>query len=49
MPSTPRSVCRTAPWVADNPATPDVEVQTWGRVTDIVTPRNAKLSVSFDF
>ena len=36
-------------WVPDNPATADVEVQTWGRVTQITTPRHMKLSVTFDF
>ena len=36
-------------WVADNPATPDVEVQDWGRVSNVLTPRHMKLSVTFDF
>jgi hypothetical protein len=36
-------------WVADNPATANVEVQDWGRVTSITTPRFLRFTVSFDF
>ena len=36
-------------WVQDNPATTDVESNTWGRVTNITTPRHFKLSIAFDF
>ena len=36
-------------WVADNPAAPDVEVQDWGRVSNVLTPRHMKLSVTFNF
>ena len=36
-------------WVEDNPATANVESNTWGRVTNITTARHFKLSVAFDF
>ena len=37
-------------WVEDNPDTTTVvETQEWGRVTNIVTPRHAKISINFDF
>src|SRR5688572_30841995 len=36
-------------WVTDNPATPEVEVNEWGNITQIVNPRFMRLSLSFDF
>jgi hypothetical protein len=36
-------------WVSDNPDTPEVEVNDWGRVTNVFTPRHLKLSIQFDF
>jgi hypothetical protein len=36
-------------WVTDNPATPAVEVQEWGNITQIVNPRFVRLSMTFDF
>jgi hypothetical protein len=36
-------------WVEDNPNTPTVEVNRWGEVRSIVSPRNLKLTLQFDF
>ncbi len=36
-------------WVTDNPATPEVEVNEWGTITQIVNPRFMRLSLTFDF
>lgn len=36
-------------WVEDNPATPNVEVNNWGAVRQIMTPRLMKISLQFDF
>jgi hypothetical protein len=36
-------------WVTDNPTTPVVEVNNWGRVTGLVPPRFARFQVQFDF
>ena len=36
-------------WVTDNPATPEVEVNEWGNITQIVNPRFMRLSLTFDF
>jgi hypothetical protein len=36
-------------WVADDPATPAVEVNNWGNVTGIVNPRFARLTVAVHF
>ena len=36
-------------WANDNPATPDVEVNPWGQITGITTPRFMRFTVSFDF
>jgi hypothetical protein len=36
-------------WQEDDPATPDVERNDWGRVTSITQPRFARVSISFDF
>ena len=36
-------------WVADNPATPAVEVNTWNNITQLVTPRFMRLSMTLDF
>jgi hypothetical protein len=36
-------------WVEDNPATADVEVNDWGRVTSVTNPRFMRFSVTFDF
>jgi hypothetical protein len=36
-------------WVTDNPATPAVETQEWGNITQIVNPRFMRLSLSLDF
>jgi len=36
-------------WAADNPATPEVEVNNWGNITQLVTPRFMRLSMTLDF
>jgi hypothetical protein len=36
-------------WVEDNPNTADVEVNNWGNVTNIITPRFMRFSVAFNF
>jgi hypothetical protein len=36
-------------WVTDDPLTPEVEVNEWGNITQIVNPRFMRLSLSFDF
>lgn len=36
-------------WADDNPATPAVEVNPWGTILDIASPRHLKLTVQFDF
>jgi hypothetical protein len=36
-------------WVADNPATPAVEVNNWGNVTGIVNPRFARVTLAVHF
>jgi hypothetical protein len=36
-------------WGPDNPATPQVEVNDWGRITQITNPRFARFSMTFDF
>jgi hypothetical protein len=36
-------------WGPDNPATVNVEVNTWGQVTQIATPRFMRFTVQFDF
>jgi hypothetical protein len=36
-------------WGPDNPATPQVEVNDWGRITSITNPRFARFSMTFDF
>jgi hypothetical protein len=36
-------------WVADDPATPVVEVNEWGNVTNIVNPRFARVTVAVHF
>jgi hypothetical protein len=36
-------------WVADNPATPAVEVNEWGNVTGIVNPRFMRVSLTASF
>jgi hypothetical protein len=36
-------------WVTDNPNTTNVEVNNWGNITSIATPRFMRLQVTFDF
>jgi hypothetical protein len=36
-------------WVSDNPLTPGVEFNDWGRVTGLTNPRFARFSLTFDF
>ena len=36
-------------WVEDNPATTNVEVNDWGRVTGVTSPRFLRFTVQFDF
>lgn len=36
-------------WVQDDPATPAVEVNHWGEITQLVSPRFMRLLVTFDF
>ena len=36
-------------WVEDNPATPVVEANDWGRITGVTQPRFMRFTVSFDF
>jgi len=36
-------------FVTDNPATPAIEVQNWGRATELISPRFARFQVQFDF
>lgn len=36
-------------WVADNPATPTIEVNNWGRAVTLTSPRFARFQVQFDF
>jgi hypothetical protein len=36
-------------WGPDNPATPTVEANDWGRITSITNPRFARFSMTFDF
>jgi hypothetical protein len=36
-------------WVEDNPNTPAVEVNPWGTILGITSPRNMKVTVQFDF
>ena len=36
-------------WSEDNPLTPAVEVNPWGTVLGIASPRHAKFSLQFDF
>jgi hypothetical protein len=36
-------------WQADNPATPAVEVNNWGNVTNIINPRFARVTVTASF
>jgi hypothetical protein len=35
-------------WGDDNPATPEVEVNPWGQVTGITTPRFLRFTVSLE-
>ena len=36
-------------WVSDDPATPQVEFNDWGRITQITNPRFMRLSLTLDF
>lgn len=36
-------------WVTDDPATPAVEVNSWGQITQLVNPRFMRLSMSLNF
>ena len=36
-------------WVEDNPATTAVEVNPWGTIRNITSPRNAKFTLQFEF
>jgi hypothetical protein len=36
-------------WVTDNPATPTVEVNGWGDITQLVNPRFMRFSMTVDF
>ena len=36
-------------WQQDDPSTPQVEVNDWGRVTNVTNPRFARFSLTFDF
>jgi hypothetical protein len=36
-------------WQEDDPNTPDIERNDWGRVTGVTQPRFMRFSVSFDF
>jgi hypothetical protein len=36
-------------WQQDDPSTPQVEVNDWGRVTSVTNPRFARFSLTFDF
>ena len=36
-------------WVTDNPATPAVEVNEWGNITQLVNPRFMRFTLSLDF
>ena len=36
-------------WVEDNPATPAVETNTWGNITQLVNPRFVRLTMSLNF
>jgi hypothetical protein len=36
-------------WQADDPSTPNVEINDWNRVTNIQNPRFARFSLTFDF
>jgi hypothetical protein len=36
-------------WVSDDPATPAVETNTWGDITQIVNPRFMRFTMSFNF
>jgi hypothetical protein len=36
-------------WQADDPATPAVEVNHWGEITQLVSPRFMRLLLTFDF
>jgi hypothetical protein len=36
-------------WQDDNPATPQVEVNDWGRVDGVTQPRFVRFTVQFDF
>jgi hypothetical protein len=39
----------TGTWVSDDPATPAVETNTWGDITQLVNPRFMRLSMSVSF
>ena len=39
----------TGQWVSDDPATPAVETNTWGDITQLVNPRFMRFTVSLDF
>jgi hypothetical protein len=39
----------TGQWVSDDPATPQVETNTWGDITQLVNPRFMRFTVSLDF
>jgi hypothetical protein len=39
----------TGRWLEDNPATPETEINDWGRVTTITSPRFLRFTVQFDF
>jgi hypothetical protein len=39
----------TGTWVSDDPATPQVETNTWGDITQLVNPRFMRLSMSVSF
>jgi hypothetical protein len=36
-------------WAEDNPNTPAVEVNPWGTILSIASPRHLKVTVQFDF
>jgi hypothetical protein len=36
-------------WVDDDPATAAVEVNNWGQITQLVSPRFMKLTIALDF
>ncbi len=36
-------------WVSDDPATPAVEVNSWGDITQLVNPRFMRFTATFNF